>query len=217
MVNIYVRKKIVSLLISDFILLNLMGRIMRFYTLLTCLAVAFGVTVSTAQASSFFDPVTNSFIEVGPNRGGPKIPRKEVSFDEKYAPGTIVVKTDEKRLYYVLERGKAMRYGIGVGRPGFQWGGVKRITRKAEWPGWTPPPHMRKRQPDLPAFMPGGPDNPLGARAMYLGSSLYRIHGTNQAWSIGQELSSGCFRMLNEDVEDLYSRVKVGTKVIVER
>jgi lipoprotein-anchoring transpeptidase ErfK/SrfK len=110
-----------------------------------------------------------------------------------------------------------MRYGVGVGRPGFQWGGVKTITRKAEWPGWTPPPQMRKRQPELPAYMPGGKDNPLGARAMYLGSSLYRIHGTNQAWSIGQELSSGCFRMLNNDVEDLYSRVKVGTKVIVER
>jgi lipoprotein-anchoring transpeptidase ErfK/SrfK len=175
------------------------------------------MALATAQAQAIWDPITGEWIVYNGQASGPNIPRTEVSFDEKYAPGTIVVKTDEKRLYLVLERGKAMRYGVGVGRPGFQWGGVKTITRKAEWPGWTPPPQMRQRQPELPAYMPGGEDNPLGARALYLGSSLYRIHGTNQAWSIGQELSSGCFRMLNKDVEDLYARVNVGTKVIVER
>lgn len=194
-----------------------MGKLMRWQTLFSSFIVAAGLALAAAPAQAMWDPITNQWIEYNGRASGPNIPRTEVSFDEKYAPGTIVVKTDEKRLYLVLERGKAMRYGVGVGRPGFQWGGVKTITRKAEWPGWTPPPQMRKRQPELPAYMPGGKDNPLGARAMYLGSSLYRIHGTNQAWSIGQELSSGCFRMLNNDVEDLYSRVKVGTKVIVER
>ncbi|WP_226574812.1 L,D-transpeptidase [Acuticoccus sediminis] len=140
----------------------------------------------------------------------------EVSFSG-YAPGTIVIDTEEKYLYLAMPGGVAKRYGVGVGRPGFQWAGTHRISRKAEWPGWTPPPQMRKRQPELPAYMEGGPNNPLGARAMYLGSSLYRIHGSNAPWTIGHEVSSGCIRMRNEDVVDLYERVKVGTKVVVIR
>ncbi|WP_246520156.1 L,D-transpeptidase [Ancylobacter lacus] len=143
------------------------------------------------------------------------IPRQVVAFEGNYAPGTIVIRTSERRLYLVQPDGTALKYGIGVGRDGFRWSGVKTITRKAEWPGWTPPPPMLKRRPDLPRYMPGGIDNPLGARAMYLGSSWYRIHGSNEPETIGQAVSSGCFRMTNEDVEDLYARVKVGTKVIV--
>jgi len=143
------------------------------------------------------------------------IPREVVDYGGKYNAGTIVIDTGERRLYYVMGDGKAMKYGIGVGRPGFQWAGAHKVTRKAEWPGWTPPPPMRKRQPDLPAHVPGGPNNPLGARAMYLGSSWYRIHGSNEPWTIGQAVSSGCFRMTNEDVIDLYEKVSVGTQVIV--
>ena len=138
-----------------------------------------------------------------------------VSYDGKHAPGTIVIDTPNRFLYLVQDDGKAMRYGIGVGRPGFTWAGVKSITRKAEWPEWVPPPEMLQRRPDLPRHMAGGPDNPLGARAMYLGSTLYRIHGSNEPWTIGTAVSSGCIRMRNEDVTDLYQRVKVGTKVIV--
>lgn len=141
--------------------------------------------------------------------------RQEVDYDGQHAPGTIVVDTPNKYLYLVTGSGRAVRYGIGVGRPGFEWSGVKTISRKAEWPDWTPPPEMLKRRPDLPRHMAGGPENPLGARAMYLGSSLYRIHGTNEPHTIGQNVSSGCIRMMNSDVEDLYGRVRVGTKVIV--
>ena len=141
--------------------------------------------------------------------------RQEVDYSGPHAPGTLVVDTPGKYLYLVTGAGRAMRYGIGVGRPGFEWSGVKSITRKAEWPDWTPPPEMLKRRPDLPTHMPGGPDNPLGARALYLGSSLYRIHGTNEPHTIGQNVSSGCIRMMNSDVEDLYDRVRVGAKVIV--
>lgn len=145
-----------------------------------------------------------------------KYKRTEVSFKTAEKPGTIIIRTGEKRLYLVLPDGKALRYGIGVGRDGFRWSGVERVTRKAEWPGWTPPPEMRKREPHLPTFMKGGPDNPLGARAMYLGSTIYRIHGTAQPWTIGMNVSSGCIRLQNEDVIHLYERVKVGAKVIVE-
>lgn len=144
------------------------------------------------------------------------IPREIVDYKgANSGKGNIVINTAERRLYLMLGDGKALRYGIGVGRPGFTWGGNQTITRKAEWPGWTPPPQMRKRVPNLPAFMPGGPDNPLGARALYLGSSFYRIHGSNEPWSIGQAVSSGCFRMTNEDVTDLYERVRVGARVTV--
>jgi lipoprotein-anchoring transpeptidase ErfK/SrfK len=141
--------------------------------------------------------------------------RQEVAYTGPQHPGTIVIDTPNKFLFLVEKGGKALRYGIGVGRPGFAWSGIKAISRKAEWPDWTPPSDMLKRRPDLPTHMAGGPDNPLGARALYLGSSLYRIHGTNEPYTIGTNVSSGCIRMMNEDVIDLYNRVRVGTKVIV--
>jgi lipoprotein-anchoring transpeptidase ErfK/SrfK len=148
-------------------------------------------------------------------RINPRYLPRLVPIQTKHAKGTIIIDTPKRYLFLVLGNGQAMRYGVGVGRPGFAWAGTHRITRKAEWPGWTPPSAMRKRQPGLPAYMPGGPDNPLGARALYLGSTLYRIHGSNQPWTIGQAVSSGCIRMRNEDVIDLYKRVGVGAKVIV--
>ncbi|HEX2655456.1 MAG TPA: L,D-transpeptidase [Xanthobacteraceae bacterium] len=138
-----------------------------------------------------------------------------VDYDGSEKPGTVVINTNERFLYLVQSDGTALRYGIGVGRPGFSWAGEKEITMKREWPDWVPPAEMLKRRPELPRYMAGGPDNPLGARAMYLGSSLYRIHGSNEPWTIGTAVSSGCIRMRNEDVTDLYNRVKVGTKVIV--
>jgi lipoprotein-anchoring transpeptidase ErfK/SrfK len=145
------------------------------------------------------------------------IPRQLVSFDPRYAPGTIVISTEERRLYYVTGRGEAIQYGVGVGRPGFEWSGTRTVTMKREWPDWRPPAEMLRRRPDLPRYMPGGEDNPLGARAMYLGGTLYRIHGSNEPETIGQAVSSGCIRMTNDDVVDLYNRVKVGTKVVVLR
>ncbi len=145
----------------------------------------------------------------------PQFRRQEVDYTGPEAPGTIVVDTPERFLFLVEPHGKALRYGIGVGRPGFEWAGVKRISRKSEWPDWTPPAQMLLRRPDLPRRMAGGPDNPLGARALYLGSSLYRIHGTNEPSTIGHNVSSGCIRMMNDDVIDLYDRVPVGAKVIV--
>lgn len=138
-----------------------------------------------------------------------------VAYDGPHKAGTIVIDTNERFLYLVQNDGTARRYGVGVGKPGFEWAGRHKITRKAEWPDWRPPAEMRKRRPDLPTFMAGGPENPLGARAMYLGSTLYRIHGSNQPWTIGHAVSSGCIRMRNEDVMDLYERVKVGTTVHV--
>jgi lipoprotein-anchoring transpeptidase ErfK/SrfK len=143
--------------------------------------------------------------------------REIVSFSGNYAPGTIVVSTKERRLYLVMQGGKAMRYAVGVGREGFQWAGTQTITNKQEWPDWRPPEEMIRRRPDLPRYMAGGPHNPLGARAMYLGGTLYRIHGSNEPETIGRAVSSGCIRMLNEDVVDLYQRVKVGTQVVVLR
>ena len=141
--------------------------------------------------------------------------KQAVFFRTTEAPGTIVVNTSERFLYLVQGNNRAIRYGIGVGREGFQWGGLKRIEKKGEWPDWTPPPEMIERQPYLPRFMAGGNGNPLGARAMYLGKTLYRIHGTNQPSTIGHYVSSGCVGMLNDDIEDLYSRVQVGTRVVV--
>ena len=155
----------------------------------------------------------------GPNffgSGASSIPRTTVMYPTNYAPGTIVVNTGERRLYLVLPNGQALRYGIGVGRDGFRWSGTHRITAKKEWPAWTPPSQMLARRPDLPRHMKGGIENPLGARAMYLGSTLYRIHGSNEPETIGQAVSSGCFRMTNDDVTDLYNRVPVGTTVIVK-
>ena len=141
--------------------------------------------------------------------------RQMVFFRTTESPGTIIVHTQERFLYLVQPNNRALRYGIGVGREGFQWAGLKRIDRKAEWPDWTPPPEMIARQPYLPRQMAGGPGNPLGARAMYLGGTIYRIHGTNAPGTIGTRVSSGCIRLTNEDVADLYSRVNVGTKVVV--
>jgi lipoprotein-anchoring transpeptidase ErfK/SrfK len=145
----------------------------------------------------------------------PKYRKQVVDYDGKEKPGTVVIDTPNRFLYLVQPGGRAMRYGIGVGKPGFAWAGVKSITMKKEWPDWRPPAEMLKRRPDLPHFMAGGPENPLGARALYLGSSLYRIHGSNEPWTIGTAVSSGCIRMRNEDVTDLYERVGVGTRVIV--
>ena len=141
--------------------------------------------------------------------------RQLVDYDGQESSGTIIIDTPNRFLYLVESNGKAIRYGIGVGRPGFTWAGVHAISSKREWPDWYPPDEMLKRQPDLPRFMPGGPNNPLGARALYLGSTLYRIHGSNEPWTIGHRVSSGCIRLRNEDVIDLYERVKVGTKVVV--
>jgi lipoprotein-anchoring transpeptidase ErfK/SrfK len=148
--------------------------------------------------------------------GASPIPREVVSAPGRLAPGTIYINTAERRLYLVLGNGQALRYGIGVGRDGFSWSGTHRVTAKKEWPSWTPPAQMLARRPDLPRYMPGGVENPLGARALYLGSTLYRIHGSNEPETIGQAVSSGCFRMTNEDVVDLYNRVRVGTVVVVQ-
>ncbi len=145
----------------------------------------------------------------------PKYEKQEVDYHGSEGAGTIVIDTPNKFLFLVEGGGRALRYGIGVGRPGFTWAGVKTITAKREWPDWTPPPEMLARRPDLPRHMEGGPENPLGARAMYLGSTLYRIHGSNEPWTIGTNVSSGCIRMRNQDVIDLYGRVNVGTRVVV--
>ena len=191
-------------------------------------AIAFGISillsvtsVMPATAALVYDPGSASWVQESelvqrsrPRAGSP-IRKEVVEYQTRHKPGTIVIETGERRLYLVLEDGKAMKYGIGVGRDGFTWSGTHRITRKAEWPGWTPPPAMRKRVPDLPAYMEGGPDNPLGARALYIGSTLYRVHGTSEPWSIGQAVSSGCIRLTNDDVTDLYERVKVGALIVV--
>jgi lipoprotein-anchoring transpeptidase ErfK/SrfK len=145
----------------------------------------------------------------------PRFDRQIVDYDGPEKPGTVIINTPERMLYLVQSDGKALRYGIGVGRPGFTWAGVKSVTMKREWPDWRPPDEMIRRRPDLPHFMAGGPGNPLGARALYLGDTLYRIHGSNEPWSIGMEVSSGCIRMRDEDVIDLYNRVPVGARVIV--
>jgi lipoprotein-anchoring transpeptidase ErfK/SrfK len=194
------------------------------------LAGLLSALVSALPALAFFDidPLTRQpLAAIDPNRvasvdpyyrpQATPIPREVVAAPGRYSPGTIVISTQERRLYLIQSDGTAIRYGVGVGRPGFEWSGSKAITRKAEWPSWTPPPQMLKRRPDLPRFMPGGPDNPMGARALYLGSSLYRIHGSNEPETIGQAVSSGCIRMTNEDVIDLYNRVRVGSRVVVLR
>jgi lipoprotein-anchoring transpeptidase ErfK/SrfK len=190
------------------------------------LAGAFvAVVLLAAAGATIAEPIYSTDPEERFTGGVPRsrfgislIPRRTVSFVGKYKPGSIVINTKERRLYYVLDGGAAIRYGIGVGRVGFTWSGVKTITAKKENPDWTPPPQMLARQPGLPRFMKGGDDdNPLGARAMYLGSTLYRIHGSNETNSIGEAESSGCFRMTNDDVKDLYDRVKIGTVVHVLR
>ena len=201
--------------------------LLRFITVSVFLAGLAVFTAPQSHANPSWDP-EGRFTAGAPSSGmgnwnflgmggsGP-IPRQTVTYPGKHAPGTIIINTGERRLYYVTGNGQAIRYGIGVGRIGFTWSGVKSVTAKREWPDWTPPPQMLRRRPDLPRYMRGGIDNPLGARAMYLGSTLYRIHGSNEPETIGQAVSSGCFRMTNEDVVDLYNRVRVGTKVIVLR
>jgi lipoprotein-anchoring transpeptidase ErfK/SrfK len=159
------------------------------------------------QQNAVYDPTQRPF--------DPKYEMQEVDYPGKEHAGTIVIDTPNKFLYLVQGDGRALRYGIGVGKPGFAWSGVKTITAKREWPDWTPPAEMLARRPDLPRHMAGGPENPLGARAMYLGSTLYRIHGSNEPWTIGTNVSSGCIRMRNQDVIDLYGRVGVGAKVVV--
>jgi lipoprotein-anchoring transpeptidase ErfK/SrfK len=190
----------------------------------SAIAIALSILLSATSvmptmAARVYNADTNTWEEPAVaqsrNRGGSPIRKEIVDYATNYKPGTIVIETDERRLYLVLDGGKAVKYGVGVGRDGFTWSGTHRVSRKAEWPGWTPPPQMRKRVPDLPAYMPGGPNNPLGARALYIGSTLYRVHGTSEPWSIGQAVSSGCIRLTNEDVTDLYERVQVGALVVV--
>ena len=171
-------------------------------------------TPSTKKKAPRSDNITTG--SISPKKNAPQV----VAISEKYGSGTIVVQTSTRKLYYVLSPGRAIQYGVGVGRDGFQWGGVSYISRKKEWPSWRPPAEMIERERvknnrEIPEFMPGGPENPLGARALYLGSTLYRIHGTNQAQTIGGAVSSGCIRMRNQDVIDLYERASIGSKVYV--
>lgn len=188
-------------------------------------AVVYGVALTALAASPALafveiDPLTRQPLSSEQEEYRPQaaaIPRETVSYDGRYGAGTIIISTAERRLYYVLPNGQAIRYGVGVGRPGFTWGGAVSITQKREWPDWRPPSQMLKRRPDLPRYMKGGLDNPLGARAMYLGGTLYRIHGSNEPETIGQAVSSGCIRMTNDDVIDLYNRARVGTQVVVQR
>lgn len=168
------------------------------------------IVTASAPAGDVTTDATEEAVEL-PAR----LRRQAVSYSTTEAPGTVIVDTASTHLYLVLGNGRALRYGIGVGRDGFRWSGVQNVTRKSEWPDWVPPADMLARQPYLPRFMAGGPGNPLGARAMYLGGTVYRIHGTNQPHTIGTRVSSGCIRMTNEDVADLYERVKLGAKVIV--
>ena len=199
-------------------------------TALTALIAAAALSCGAAQAEplfTFLAPPTQSQIapqyEAAPAEQNadedvqlnPRLQRQVVNYTSNEAPGTIIIDTPNTFLYFVLGNGKAIRYGIGVGRQGFTWAGVKQIERKAEWPDWIPPQEMIERQPYLPRFVAGGPGNPLGARAMYLGGTVYRIHGTNDPTTIGKHVSSGCIRLTNDDVTDLYNRVQVGAKVIV--
>ena len=183
------------------------------------------IIASPANAES---ALARFFLAGQPREGGNKyrsdhspIPRQTVSYNAKAPAGTIIIETGERRLYYTLGNGKAIKFAVGVGREGFEWSGTNRISRKAEWPGWTPPAEMRAREAKkgriLPVYQAGGPNNPLGARAMYIGGSVYRIHGTNQPWTLGLAMSSGCIRMSNNDVKFLYEKVGIGTKVVVRR
>jgi len=178
-----------------------------------CLAAT--VTLTTGATQQAFAKTIFNF-KAEPWSLKKKFLPRMVDYTSQEKPGTIVINTSRRFLYLVLGNGKAKRYGIGVGRSGFTWNGVEKISRKKKWPSWTPPAEMIARDPTIPRHMKGGPDNPLGARALYLGNTLYRIHGTAQPWSIGTNVSSGCIRLRNQDVEDLYARVKIGNKVIVE-
>ena len=186
-------------------------------TVLLCILSSYAL--ATAQ-TSFFQP-TMQDVDPGIDHGNSskllpeEFERQAVFYRSQHPVGTIIVDTQERHLYLIESETRALRYGIGVGREGFTWAGLLRITRKIEWPDWRPPPEMIERQPYLPRFMAGGPGNPLSARAMFLGETVYRIHGTNAPETIGQAVSSGCFRLVNDDVADLYNRVPVGTRVIV--
>jgi lipoprotein-anchoring transpeptidase ErfK/SrfK len=190
----------------------------------TALLAAAALSCSSAQAQQSFaffnQPVQSQIMPLADEPADtepqdPRFQRQVVDYRTAEAPGTVVIDTPNTYLYYVLGNGKALRYGIGVGREGFTWSGVKTVVKKAEWPDWYPPQEMIARQPYLPRFVAGGPGNPLGARAMYLGGTVYRIHGTNNPATIGHHVSSGCIRLTNDDVADLYERVRVGAKVIV--
>ncbi|HVY20894.1 MAG TPA: L,D-transpeptidase [Bauldia sp.] len=194
---------------------------------LAAAALVAGVASASAKIIQTYDPQTGKistidtdmqYVAPGGHAYSP-IPRQTISYDGPYGPNTIVINTTERRLYYVMDNGQAIKYGIGVGREGFTWAGTDHVSRKAEWPGWTPPAVMIAREAakgrKLPAYMKGGPGNPLGARALYIGARIYRIHGTAEPWTIGQAVSSGCIRLVNDDVIDLYDRVAVGTKVVV--
>jgi lipoprotein-anchoring transpeptidase ErfK/SrfK len=203
-----------------------MNNFSRRKAFLALASFAAAATLSTAAAANPFEALFGPFrapvqapAYASPNEDAGDVRadlrRQIVSYRTNEAPGTIIVDTPNTYLYFVLPGGKAVRYGIGVGREGFTWSGIKHVERKAEWPDWTPPPEMIARQPYLPRFVAGGPTNPLGARAMYLSGSVYRIHGTNAPDTIGGRVSSGCIRLVNADVIDLYNRVRVGTKVVV--
>jgi lipoprotein-anchoring transpeptidase ErfK/SrfK len=195
---------------------------MKSFAIVAALALSTAIagcsTIGSQIFTNNYGPMTDAGYQL-PRIPIEKVPfkyrRQVVSYDTDEKPGTIVVDTQNKFLYYVMGGGEAMRYGIGVGREGFTWAGTERISRMAEWPDWHPPEEMIERQPYLPRFMAGGEGNPLGARALYLGKTLYRIHGTNQPSTIGTFVSSGCVRLTNEDIQDLYDRVKVGSRVVV--
>jgi lipoprotein-anchoring transpeptidase ErfK/SrfK len=199
--------------------LALAGALLLAPVILSSAASAQVLGYASAPQSAF--PSDNYMVAPAPGDEGDssvlpeRLRRTIVAYDSREAPGTVIIDTGNTALYYVLGQGRAIRYGVGVGREGFTWSGVQTISRKSEWPDWHPPAEMIARQPYLPRFMAGGPGNPLGARAMYLGSSEYRIHGTNDPSTIGKFVSSGCIRLTNEDVSDLFSRVNVGTKVVV--
>ena len=190
------------------------------FVLAVLLMLAMASIVANAQTLGYASAQPNAYPAdevIASDEGATpeRLRRAVVAFGTAEAPGTIIIDTGNTTLYYVLGQGRAIRYGVGVGRDGFTWSGVQTISRKAEWPDWHPPGEMIARQPYLPRFMAGGPGNPLGARAMYLGTSQYRIHGTNDPSTIGKFVSSGCIRLTNEDVTDLFSRVDVGTRVVV--
>jgi lipoprotein-anchoring transpeptidase ErfK/SrfK len=192
---------------------------MRKAALLSAGVLAALLTISTGakaatDISVFAYPPASPESAYGEAAAAP-IPREVVDYDGPYAPGSVVIDTNERRLYFILPDHQAIKYAVGVGRPGFEWSGVSHIANKREWPDWTPPAQMLQRRPDLPRHMEGGVDNPLGARAMYIAGTMYRIHGSNEPDTIGQAVSSGCIRMTNDDVIDLYSHVKVGATVAV--
>jgi lipoprotein-anchoring transpeptidase ErfK/SrfK len=191
---------------------------MRLLKTFILLAAAFGmITPALAEQIYNREPIEIPTIFGTKLIIGTNYPKEVVSFHEKHAPGTIIISTSQRRLYYVLGDGKAIRYAIAVGKEGYAWSGTNTVSQKREWPDWTPTADMRKRDPHLPVHMAGGPNNPLGARALYLGNTLYRIHGTNEPWYMGTARSSGCIRMTNDDVIDLYNRTKLGATVIVRR